>query len=92
MSAVRHPTLTPQRVEQLLVELRQCARTARSIDAAVPFSYPSMAGSMSAVLVGLVRDLAGDEAANKVHDFLTTCDLEGGTELAKAKGRQGGAA
>jgi len=71
------------RVKQLVSEIDGCARTARTIDPGNGFSYAAMCGGFGAVLIGLARDLAGDDAEQLVRKAL---------ERAYASEQEGGAA
>jgi hypothetical protein len=78
MSAGR-PTLTRARVNQLAGEIGQAARAARKIDPETKgqVSYPGMCGGLEAILVGLVHDLAGPDAARKINQVLNdACSTE----------------
>ena len=63
-------TLSRARVEELVAEIRDCARVARSIDDCDGFSYPAMYGGVRYVLGRLIRDLAGEDAADQVEAAL----------------------
>lgn len=62
------PTLTQARVQQLAGEINSCGRFARETDPTTQgvISYPAMLGGLQATLIGLVRDLAGQAAADKI--------------------------
>lgn len=71
------------RVKQLVGEIEGCARTARTIDPSNGFSYAAMCGGFGAVLIGLARDLAGEDAEQMVRKAI---------ERAYASEQEGGAA
>lgn len=71
------------RVKQLASEIDDIARTARTIDPSNGFSYAAMCGGFGAVLIGLARDLAGEDAEQMVRKAI---------ERAYASEQEGGAA
>lgn len=70
------PTLTQARLQQLAGEIGNAARAARKIDPETKgrISYPGWCGGLEAVLVGLVHDLAGFDAARKINQALVDAE------------------
>lgn len=59
-------TLSAKRVTQLATEIRQAGATARVVDPKRGYSYAAMCGGMESVVRNLVRELAGEKAAQEV--------------------------